>query len=161
MATIKKKRPGPPSLFHGKIRKPVSLTLTPEHHRKVKANMQRLELSRANLIALLIDKHADSVTKDYIGAYPRIRKAVEVLGGSLTHHKRDEPRGGTWVLKLGRKELRMPSEQSKRYPLLDDCYRLKEGVVIGQTWEDRTDEIDPAGLGQLFTELASRGTDVP
>lgn len=36
MVTKKTNRPGPVSLFRGKERKPVTLTLTPEHHQKVK-----------------------------------------------------------------------------------------------------------------------------
>ena len=64
MASAKKKRLGPPSPFRGKVRKPVSVTLTPEHHRKLTKAMRRVGLSRADLIALLIDKHADTVTKD-------------------------------------------------------------------------------------------------
>jgi hypothetical protein len=48
------------SLFRYKVRKPVSLTLTEEHHEKVNRNMRRLGLSRADLIALLIDRHADT-----------------------------------------------------------------------------------------------------
>src|SRR5947207_14412323 len=112
MAPTKTKRPGPPSLFRGKIRKPVSLTLTPDHHRKVRDNMQRLGLTRADLIGLLIDKYADTVTAAYADAYKPLRDAVEALGGTLEHHKRNEPRGGTWVLTLGNKQLKMPSEQS-------------------------------------------------
>ena len=30
---------------------------------------------------------------------------METLGGSLKHVKRNEPRGGTWVLTLGDKSL--------------------------------------------------------
>ncbi len=53
--------PGRASLFRGKIRMPVSLTLTPDHHAKVRRNMQRLGLSRSDFIGLLIEKHADTV----------------------------------------------------------------------------------------------------
>lgn len=55
-------RPGPVSLFRGKVRAPVSLTLTREHHDKVNAAVERLKLTRADVIALLIDKYADTVT---------------------------------------------------------------------------------------------------
>jgi len=155
MRTKNKKRPGPPSLFRGKLRQPVSVTLTPQHHRKVAKAMRRLRLTRSDLIALLIDKHADTVTKEYADAYGRLRQMAEALGGTLTHVKRDEPRGGTWVLVLGDNELRIPSIQSKRYPPLDACFRLKYGVTVSQTWEDHTNEIDASGLAQLFTLLAS------
>ena len=50
--------PGPVSLFRGKVRKPVSITLTPDHHAMVNAAMERLGLSRADVIALLIEKYA-------------------------------------------------------------------------------------------------------
>ena len=53
--------PGPVSLFRGKVRKPVSITLTPEHHAMVNAAMHRLGLSRADVIALLIEKYAPIV----------------------------------------------------------------------------------------------------
>lgn len=53
--------PGPLALFRGKIRAPVSITLTPEHHLKVQRNVRRLGLTRADLLGLLIEKYADVV----------------------------------------------------------------------------------------------------
>lgn len=53
--------PGPVSLFRGKVRKPVTLTLTKDHHRKVRMGTRRLGLTRADFIALLIEKYADIV----------------------------------------------------------------------------------------------------
>jgi hypothetical protein len=52
---------GKNSLFRGKIRAPVTLTLTKAHHEMVKRAMKRLGLTRADLIALLIDRHADTI----------------------------------------------------------------------------------------------------
>ena len=52
---------GPSSLFRRKVRKPVTLTLTRKHHGKLKAAMERLDLSRSDVIGLLIDLHADGV----------------------------------------------------------------------------------------------------
>jgi hypothetical protein len=52
---------GPPALFRRKVRKPVTLTLTRKHHAKLKAAMERLDLSRSDVIGLLIDVHADSL----------------------------------------------------------------------------------------------------
>lgn len=54
--------PGKASLFRGKVRAPVSITLTKEHHAKVRRAMRRLGLTRADLLALLIDRYADVVT---------------------------------------------------------------------------------------------------
>lgn len=53
--------PGPRALFRGKVRAPVSITLTPEHHRRVNEAMQRLNLTRAEVIALLIELGADAL----------------------------------------------------------------------------------------------------
>ena len=53
--------PGKASLFRNKVRAPVSITLTHEHHAKVRKNMKRLGLTRADLLGLLIEKHADTV----------------------------------------------------------------------------------------------------
>jgi hypothetical protein len=50
MAKKTANRTGPPSLFHGKVRKPVTLTLSPTHHVKVRTAMQRLGLTRADVI---------------------------------------------------------------------------------------------------------------
>lgn len=94
MAPKKTRRPGPVSLFPGKIRKPVSLTLTPAHHRKVSNGTKRLEITRADLIGLLIEKYADTVTKEYADAYKKLRAAVEALGGTLEHRRLKEPKGG-------------------------------------------------------------------
>lgn len=60
-AAVETPPPGPVSLFRRKIRKPVTLTLTPEHHVMVNAAMRRLKLSRADVIAILIDQYADTV----------------------------------------------------------------------------------------------------
>lgn len=49
-------------MFRGKVRAPVSLTLTPAHHAKVQQAMKRLGLTRADVIALLIDRHAETVS---------------------------------------------------------------------------------------------------
>lgn len=54
-------RRGPISLYQDKVRKPISVTLTLEHHAKVKKAMRRLALTRADLVGLLIDKYADTV----------------------------------------------------------------------------------------------------
>ena len=79
----KTKRRGPPSLFSGKRRAPVSLTLTPAHHTKVRNATTRLDLTRADLIGLLIEKYADTLTTAIPDAYKELRDAVEVLGGTL------------------------------------------------------------------------------
>ena len=50
-------RPGPRALFRGKIRAPVSITLTPDHHMMVNAATMRLDLSKADLIGLLVEKY--------------------------------------------------------------------------------------------------------
>jgi antitoxin component of RelBE/YafQ-DinJ toxin-antitoxin module len=55
-----KRAPGPHSLFRGKVRQPVSVTLTKRHHAKLKAAMARLNLSRSDTIGLLIECFADA-----------------------------------------------------------------------------------------------------
>jgi hypothetical protein len=52
---------GPTSLFRHKVRQPVSITLTKAHHEKLRAAMERLNLSRSDVIGLLVDVHADSL----------------------------------------------------------------------------------------------------
>lgn len=52
---------GPDALFRKKIRQPVSVTLTKRHHAKLRAAMERLDLSRSDVVGLLIDLHADGV----------------------------------------------------------------------------------------------------
>ena len=56
------KRRGRLALFRGKRRAPVSITLTPRHHAKVRRAMRRLTLTRADLLGLLIEHYADTVT---------------------------------------------------------------------------------------------------
>jgi len=92
MAAKRPKLRGPASLFRGKIPKPVSLTLTPAHHRKATRNKERLDLSRSDLIGLLIDKYADMATTAYADAHNRLRDAVAVFSGALEHRKRNQPR---------------------------------------------------------------------
>jgi hypothetical protein len=159
MTTKPKSLPGRKSMFRGKRRAPVSLTLTPAHHRKIQQNLARVPgCTRADFFGLLIEKYAHLVRPDTPTvkgfAYSRLRLAVEALGGTLEHRKRNKPRGGTWVLALGKKCLPIPSEQAMRFPDLDACYRLKPGIVSSRTWKDHTDEIDPVGLAKLFARLA-------
>lgn len=148
-----KKRPGPVSLFPGKRRAPVSLTLTPAHHKKVENNMRRLGITRADLVGLLVEKYADTVMlpgKEQ--AYERVRDAIAALGGMLEQHKFGGPHGETWVLELSGKRLPLRSE-SKTFPLLDACYRSKPGAAAATPHGNG--DIDPAGLADLLKELAS------
>jgi hypothetical protein len=56
-------RTGRVSLFRGKVRgKPLSVTLTPRHWRLLDEAAERLVLTRADLIALLIHKYGRTVT---------------------------------------------------------------------------------------------------
>lgn len=55
--------PGPVSLFRKKIRKPVTLTLTEDHHTKVNSAMKRVELTRADTIGVLIELYAPKLRK--------------------------------------------------------------------------------------------------
>jgi hypothetical protein len=105
------KRPGPKSLFRGKRRAPVSVTLTPEHHSKVKESTRRLGLTRSDLFALLIERFADVVPspgKDQ--KYGRLCDAVSVMGGRLERRNFSGPRGETWVIELGGKHLPIESD---------------------------------------------------
>jgi hypothetical protein len=54
--------PGKASLFRNKVRAPVTITLTKGHHAKVKKAMRRLGLTRADLLGLLIEQYADTIT---------------------------------------------------------------------------------------------------
>ncbi len=63
--------PGPVSLFRGKVRKPVTLTLTKPHHDKVDKAQTRLDLTRADVIGLLIELYADKVTKEHVARVDR------------------------------------------------------------------------------------------
>lgn len=62
----KKAITGPVSLFRHKLRKqPVSVTFTRRHHQKLKAAMERLDLSRSDVLGLLVDLYADTVRIPY------------------------------------------------------------------------------------------------
>ena len=144
MASRRSKRPGPKSLFQGKRRAPVSLTLTPAHHSKVKENTVRLNLTRADLIGLLIERFADVVPlpgKD--PKYGKLRDAVSVLGGRLERRNFSGPRGETWVIELGGKHLAIESD-GKTFPLLDACYANENAI-------------SPTGVAQLLLQLATSG----
>ena len=52
---------GPHSLFRGKQRMPISVKLTQEHLAACARNAARLGVTRSDLIALLIERHADTV----------------------------------------------------------------------------------------------------
>jgi len=147
-------KPGPKSLFRGKRRAPVSLTLTPAHHNKVKANTRRLGVTRADLVGLLIEKFSDVVSlpgKEQ--KYERLRDALSVLGGRLERQNFSGPRGETWVIELGGKQLPIESD-GKTFPLLDACY-ANQGVPT----EDHL-VINPAGVAQLLAQLTTSGQPV-
>ena len=48
-------------MFRRKIRAPVSITLTQEHHQRVDAAAERLDLTRSDFIGLLIHLYGDAV----------------------------------------------------------------------------------------------------
>ena len=54
---------GPHSLFRGKQRMPISVKLTQEHLDTCARNAARLELTRSDLIALLVERYADTVAR--------------------------------------------------------------------------------------------------
>ncbi len=54
-------RAGRRSVFRDKDRRPVSVTLTPDHHTKVDKAMERLGVTRADLFGLLVERYAESV----------------------------------------------------------------------------------------------------
>ena len=148
-----KKRPGPGSLFRGKRRAPVSLTLTPDHHKKVETAKRRLDVSRSDLIGLLIESYADTVVKPRKEQpYQRLRNAVAALGGTLEENKFSGPQGKTWVLELGGKRLSVRSD-SKAFRLLDACSSKPSSAASRAP--DGDDNIDPRGLADLFKELAA------
>ena len=56
-------KPGRLSLFRGKVRgKPLSVTLTPRHWQLLDDAAERLVLTRADVVALLIHKYGKTVT---------------------------------------------------------------------------------------------------
>jgi len=48
-------------MFRHKVRAPVSITLTPAHHKKIRKAARRLKLTRADTIGLLIELYAETV----------------------------------------------------------------------------------------------------
>ena len=153
------KPPGRKSLFRGKVRAPVSITLTPAHHRWVARATRRLTISRSDLIGLLIDKHARTVEKAYPDAYRELVHIVEAMGGTLRHQKAKQPRGGSWILKVAGRCRTFPSQQAETYPALDACYKLKPEIVPTGTWNDQGREIDLLGLAELLRLLDSDHSD--
>ena len=56
------RRSGPVTLFPGKIRDaPITFTAQQAQHIKLAAAVKRLSLTKADVLCLLIDKHADTV----------------------------------------------------------------------------------------------------
>ncbi len=154
MAEELKKRRGPVSLFPGKRRAPVSLTLTPEHHKKVDTNKRRLGITRADFIGLLIEKYAEVVVSTHEEhAYQEVRDAVVALGGTLEHQMFGGPHSESWVLELGSKRISI-RKQGGAFPALQACYRSgpADGAMAASTGKR---DIDPAGLADLFKTLAS------
>lgn len=148
MANKVSKRPGPKTLFPGKRRAPVSLTLTPAHHDKVKENMRRLRLTRAELVGLLIEKFAGTVTlPDKERKYESLRDALGILGGRLERRGFSGPRGETWVLEWDGKQLPIESN-GKTFPLLDACYTNQSAAT------EQQHTINPAGVAELLSRLA-------
>src|SRR5262245_56908251 len=106
-------------MFRGKVRKPVSITLTPEHHKRVEEARSRLGgITRAELIALLTGRQAGTVEK-VPRHYGSLVAAVEALGGSLDYRPHNGPIGPRWRLRLSGKVLAIEPP----YALLDGCYR--------------------------------------
>lgn len=146
-------------MFRGKVRTPVSITLTPAHHRWVSRATKRLTISRSDLIGLLIDKHARTVETTYPDAYRELVRIVEAMGGTLRHQKAMQPRGGSWILKVAGRCRTFPSQQAETYPALDACYKLKPGIVPTGTWNDQSRQLDLSGVARLLLLLDSDQSD--
>ena len=160
MTTKLRKLPGPKALFRGKVRAPVSLTLTPEHHRKVKERSEKLKITRADLIGQLIERYADVVTLEPAAAvdapdlrrgYERLQRAVAALGATLEHKRWNGPRGKMWILSWGGRHLEIDSD-SKLFTALDNCYQLKSTAEVADGTVE--DALDAGMVAQLFGELA-------
>jgi hypothetical protein len=54
---------GPHSLFRGKQRMPISVKLTQQHLDACARNAARLGVTRSDLIALLVERYADTVAR--------------------------------------------------------------------------------------------------
>ena len=92
-------------------------------------------------------------TKEKI-PYGRLRGIASEAGGSLVYVRTGSGnRWGKWVLTIGNFSMDIPATGEMRFPLLDACYTLKDGHTY-QTWQDRTNVIDPAGLAHLFSRLS-------
>lgn len=59
---VRKVRIGRPSLFRRKQKPPLSILLNRTHAAMLKRGMRRTGLTRSDFVALLIDRHGDSVT---------------------------------------------------------------------------------------------------
>jgi hypothetical protein len=158
MARKFKTLPGPVSMFRGKVRKPVSLTLTPAHHAKVDAAVRRLGVTRADLIGLLVERYADTVTAES-SDYQRLIEAIGALGGRLEFDRWNGPQGAAWLLVLGKKRLRF----LRPYAALEACFGT-HGAGSGSNESGVKREIDASGVAELFrlvvsTEDAAEATE--
>jgi hypothetical protein len=89
-----KRMTGKRSKFRGKVRAPVSITLTSHHHTKVDRNMKRLGLTRSDFIALLIDRYGDHVSLEESHAMcPECGQADAVEAGACRFCKAVLPPG--------------------------------------------------------------------
>jgi hypothetical protein len=124
--------------------------------RENKSARRRLgDLTRSDLIGLLVEKHAETVLlpgKEQ--KYDRLRDAVAVLGGSLQRHGFGGPLGETWILELGGKQITIRSADGQGFPLLDACFAKQSTGVLSVA----RGQIDPGGLAPLFKKLAEEGT---
>jgi hypothetical protein len=153
MPNLKKPR-GRRSLFRGKRRAPVSLTLTPAHHARIKSNLERLGLpSRADFIGLLIEKYADFVTafptrtkeepRGMTGgamttisshaAYEQVRRLLQSVGGDMRWLPGGGQGGGSWELTLQRKTVRIQVRDNQVNELDRLCVSRIDNPT---TWDD-------------------------
>lgn len=63
MATTTPLKPGPKTLYAGKVRRILSWTATPAVTKKLRRAQRRLRLSRSDCLCLLVDTYAEQLTK--------------------------------------------------------------------------------------------------
>jgi len=85
-------------------------------------------------------------------AYVKLREEIKKRGGSMTHHKKGRPQGGSWKIKLHNTERWFDSDGGL-YRELDTCYVPKPGVKNPKKWGDYSSKIDQRKVNKFLKQF--------
>jgi len=88
------------------------------------------------------------MAKETRKAYQELRGGIAALGGKMWYEQAGRPKGGAWIVRLGKKE-KVFLWDNHRFSGLDELYELREGLSHPQGFSDYTTKLRSGAIEEL------------